>query len=50
MLIAMSTAIRELLRREQRAAFHDNLPDLVNPLENAADITGMDRLHLSLRS
>lgn len=43
MLIAMSTAIRELLRREQRAAFHDDLPDLVNSLENAADVTGMDK-------
>jgi len=41
-LIAMSTAIRELLRREQRAAFHDDLPDIVNSLENAAGVTGMD--------
>ncbi|KUJ06169.1 uncharacterized protein LY89DRAFT_770969 [Mollisia scopiformis] len=43
MLIAMSTAIRELLRREQRAAFHDDLLDLVNSLENATDVTGMDK-------
>jgi hypothetical protein len=43
MLIALSTAIRELLRREQRAAFHDDLPDLVNSLENAADVTGIDK-------
>jgi hypothetical protein len=42
-LIAISTAIRELLRREQRAAFHGDLPDLVNSLENAVDVTGMDK-------
>ena len=41
-LIAMSTAIRELLGREQRAVFHDDLPVLVNSLENAVGVTGMD--------
>jgi hypothetical protein len=41
-LIAMSIAIRELLRREQRAAFHDDLPDLVNSLENTAGVAGID--------
>ena len=35
-LIAMSTAICELLRREPRATFHDDLPDLVDSLENIA--------------
>ena len=49
-LIAMSTAICELLRREQRAAFHDDLPDLVNSLENAAGVTGMDNQVLSFRT
>lgn len=32
-LIAMSTALRELLRREQRAAFHEDLPDLFSSIE-----------------
>lgn len=40
-LIAMSRAIRELLRREQRATFHEDLPDLINSIENVAEITGI---------
>ncbi len=35
-LITMSMAICELLRREQHATFHNDLPDLVNSLENIA--------------
>jgi hypothetical protein len=41
-LTAMSTAICEVLRREQRATFHDDLPDLVDSLENIPEITGID--------
>jgi len=41
-LIAMSTAICEVLRREPRATFHDDLPDLVDSLENIPGITGID--------
>ena len=36
-LIAMLKALRELLRREQRAAFHDDLPNLIDSIE---DLTG----------
>ncbi len=36
-LIAMSTALRELLRREQRAVFHEDLPPLVNSMESILD-------------
>jgi hypothetical protein len=41
-LIAMSTAICEVLRREPRATFHDDLPDLVDFLENIPEVTGLD--------
>lgn len=42
-LVAMSTAICEVLRKEPRATFHDNLPDLVltHSLENFPEITGL---------
>lgn len=33
-LIAMATTLRELLRREQRATFNEDLPELVNTMEN----------------
>ena len=36
-LIAMLRALQELLRREQRAAFHDDLPSLIDSIENLAD-------------
>jgi hypothetical protein len=42
-LSAMSTAICQVLRREQRATFHDELPDLVDSLENITEITGIDK-------
>lgn len=35
-LIAMLRALKELLRREQRAAFNDDLPALINSVENVA--------------
>ena len=35
-LIAMLRALRELLRREQRAAFNDDLPVLIDSVENLA--------------
>lgn len=41
-LITMSTAIRELLRREQRAAFHDDFPGLLNSLQSIVEVTGID--------
>lgn len=33
-LIGTSAALREVARREQRALFHDDLPDLVSSIEN----------------
>ena len=41
-LIAMLRALRELLRREQRVAFHDGLPDLINSMEDLAGVAGID--------
>lgn len=40
-LIAMTRALRELLRREQRAAFNDDLPALIDSVENVA-VAGID--------
>jgi hypothetical protein len=42
-LTSMSTAICEVLRREQRATFHNDLPDLIGAFENATEITGIDK-------
>jgi hypothetical protein len=42
-LVAMSVALRELLKREPRATFHEDLPDLVNSLENILEVAGIDR-------
>ena len=42
-LSAMSKALRELLRREQRATFHEDLPDLIDSVENVAEATGIDQ-------
>lgn len=42
-LISMSTALRELLRREQRAIFHDDLLDLVLAMENVVTTTSLDQ-------
>ena len=36
-LIATSTALRELLRRERRAIFHDDLPGLIDSIENTME-------------
>lgn len=40
-LITTSTALRELLRREQRAIFHDDLPDLIASMENCNEAAGL---------
>ncbi|KAF7881219.1 uncharacterized protein EAF02_007110 [Botrytis sinoallii] len=42
-LIAISTCLRELLRRERHALFHDDLPNLVTSLEISVAIIGVDR-------
>ena len=41
LLIAASTALRELLRRERRAIFHDDLPDLVKSIDNVTEAAGI---------
>lgn len=41
-LTAMSAALRELLKREPRAIFHENLPDLLDSIENIAEATNID--------
>ncbi|TGO38884.1 hypothetical protein BHYA_0065g00190 [Botrytis hyacinthi] len=42
-LIAISTCLRELLRRERHALFHDDLPNAVTSLENSVAIIGVDQ-------
>ncbi|EFR02412.1 NFX1-type zinc finger-containing protein 1 [Nannizzia gypsea CBS 118893] len=41
-LTVMGVALQELLKREQRAVYHDELPELVNSLEKAANALGLD--------
>ena len=41
-LVAMVFALRELLRREQRATFHDDLEDLINTIESIPEAAGID--------
>jgi hypothetical protein len=48
-LIAMATALCELLKREQRAAFHEDLPDLVDSLQNAAEATGIEETSVTFQ-
>jgi len=48
-LVTTSTALRELLRRERRAIFHDDLPDLVSSVENFAEATGMEPSNMAFQ-
>ncbi len=41
--VAVATSLRELIRREQKAAFHDDLPSLVDSLERFPDIVELDK-------
>lgn len=41
-IVAMSTALCEILRREQRARFNEELPALINSLENITQIFCQD--------
>ncbi|KAM5490751.1 hypothetical protein McaMca56_007903 [Microsporum canis] len=41
-LIAMGIALRELLKREQRAIYHDDIPKLVDSLEKVAAVLEFD--------
>ncbi|KIW10743.1 hypothetical protein PV08_10042 [Exophiala spinifera] len=41
-LVAASTAIRELIKRESRSRFNDDLPTLIDSVENAAQIVAED--------
>jgi hypothetical protein len=38
MLVAMSTALCELLKRQQRARLHDDLPNLLASVDNTTDV------------
>ena len=42
-LIATSAALRELLKREPWATFHEDLPYLVNSIENITEVAGIDQ-------
>ena len=42
LLIAMTTALRELLRRVPKAILHDDLPLVVQSLNNISEVLGLD--------
>lgn len=42
MLVMAYTALREILKREQRAAFHEDLPDLLCRMQDLTDVVGID--------
>lgn len=48
-LVAMLRALLELVRREQRAAFHDDLPGLINSVENLVGVAGIDEHSVALQ-
>jgi hypothetical protein len=50
LLEATTISLRELLRREMRATFHDALPDLLNSLENAVQISLGDQKSVAAQS
>ncbi|KAG0646044.1 hypothetical protein D0Z07_7785 [Hyphodiscus hymeniophilus] len=41
-LIAILISLREIVKREQRAAFNEELPDLINSLQEVAEAMGID--------
>jgi len=47
--ISMLTALRELLRRKQRSAFIDELPKLVDPIENVICAVGIEQPPMSFQ-
>ncbi|KAA8576958.1 hypothetical protein EYC84_006986 [Monilinia fructicola] len=42
-MIAMSTCLKELARRERRVLFHDDFPDIITSLEKSVGVVGVDR-------
>jgi hypothetical protein len=50
LLEATTITLRELLRREKRMAFHDDVPDLLNSIENAAQIFLGDQKSMAAQS
>jgi hypothetical protein len=48
-LIAMSTAICEVLRREPRATFYDNFSDLVDSLENILKVINLNNRFITFQ-
>ena len=47
-LIALSVALRELLRREPRARFNDDLPTLIESLENTAQMMNREQSQIPI--
>ncbi len=48
-LVTTLISLREILKREQRAAFNEELSDLVNSLQNLAEATGIDDTSLAFQ-
>ncbi|KAL9076756.1 MAG: hypothetical protein Q9161_000741 [Pseudevernia consocians] len=48
-LIAMLRALQELLRREKRAAFHGDLPGLINSIEDLVGAAGIDTYSIAFQ-
>ena len=48
-LITMLSSLREILKRERRAAFNEELLDLINSLENLAEATGIEHTSLAFQ-
>jgi hypothetical protein len=48
-LIAISAFLRELLKREQRATFHDDILDLVTSLQTTAEILRIDKQSMTFQ-
>jgi hypothetical protein len=45
--VTITTAVREILRRNPRVLFHDELPDLVESLQNNFKVTAFDKTSAS---
>ncbi|PGG95383.1 hypothetical protein AJ79_10093, partial [Helicocarpus griseus UAMH5409] len=49
-VIAIGNALYELLKREQRAAFNEDLPSLIDSLQNAMEAIGMDETPMAFEA
>ena len=48
-IVVLTVALRELLKREQRAAYHENLPDLIDSMEAFVDSMGLGQQSVTLQ-